>query len=255
MKILALDSTAVTAAVAVCEDEKLLASYTVNNGNTHSETLLPMIESMLGQLRMTVRDIDLFVCSAGPGSFTGVRIGVSTIKGLAFAADADPAEPHGKSKPCVGVSTLEVLSLNLRGTGFADSLICPVMNARRGQVYNALFEADGSSPSGIKRLCEDRLITVAALDDELAESYAGRKVFLCGDGYDIALSMMKRTAPESTPEPLRYQSGYSVAVCGLNAYKAGSFTDDLGLKPVYLRPSQAERELAEKLAGTSDTAK
>ena len=129
------------------------------------------------------------------------------------------------------------------------------MNARRGQVYNALFEADETSSSGIKRLCEDRLITVAALDDELAESYTYRKVFLCGDGYDIALSMMKRTAPESTPEPLRYQSGYSVAVCGLNAYKAGSFTDDLGLKPVYLRPSQAERELAEKLTVTPDTTK
>ena len=107
MKILALDSTALTASVAVCEDKRLLAEFTVNCGNTHSETLLPMIASILSQMKIKVKDIDIFSCSAGPGSFTGVRIGASTIKGLAF----------GGGKPCIGVSTLEALAYNIRGCG------------------------------------------------------------------------------------------------------------------------------------------
>ena len=115
MKILALDSTALTASVAVCDDEKLLSEFTVNNGNTHSETILPMIESMLKRLNLTAKDIDVFACSAGPGSFTGVRIGAATIKGLAFGSD----------KPCIGISTLRSLAYNIQGCG---GIICPVMN-------------------------------------------------------------------------------------------------------------------------------
>lgn len=234
MYILALDSTAVTAAVALCEDERLISSYTVNNGNTHSETLLPMIESVLKQAHLTVSEIDLFVCSAGPGSFTGVRIGAATIKGLAF----------GRQKPCVGVSTLEALAHNLELIS-GEALICPVMNARRGQVYNALF----SVKSGVlERLTEDRLITVEELEVELLEKYSALPIYLCGDGYDITRKLLKTVKPEKTPEPLIYQSGYSVAMCGLKQYRCGDRTDDKGLSPVYLRPSQAERTRAEQLA-------
>lgn len=239
MYILALDSTAVTAAAALCEDKKLIASYTVNNGNTHSETLLPMIESMLKQAHLAVSDIDLFVCAAGPGSFTGVRIGAATIKGLAF----------GTQKPCVGVSTLEALAHNLELIS-GDALVCPVMNARRGQVYNALF----SIKSGVlERLTEDRLITVDGLEVELIEKYSALPIYLCGDGYDITRKLLMTVKPENTPEPLIYQSGYSVAMCGLRQYELGNYTDDKGLSPVYLRPSQAERTRAEQLAAQEKT--
>ncbi|MBO5757809.1 MAG: tRNA (adenosine(37)-N6)-threonylcarbamoyltransferase complex dimerization subunit type 1 TsaB, partial [Clostridia bacterium] len=126
MKILALDSTAVVGSVALCEDTRMVAHYTLNTGNTHSQTLLPMIESALGCAEWEIDDLDLIAVSNGPGSFTGVRIGVATVKGLAF----------GKNIPCAGVSTLEALAYNLR---YFNGIICPVMNARRAQVYNALF--------------------------------------------------------------------------------------------------------------------
>ena len=127
MYILSLDSTAIAATVALCDDEKLLSLTTVENGNTHSQTLLPMVEETLARFELCPADIALLACSAGPGSFTGVRIGVSTIKGLAF----------GTNIPCVGTSTLEALAQNLIGF---DGILCPVMNARRNQVYNALFQ-------------------------------------------------------------------------------------------------------------------
>ena len=132
MKILALDSSATVATVAVCDDGALLAEYTLNNGNTHSETLLPMVECVLGKLSMTVNDIDIFAASSGPGSFTGVRIGAATLKGLAFA----------QGKTCVGVSTLEALATNL---SLYEGIVCPVMNARRSQVYTALFRSNGKA--------------------------------------------------------------------------------------------------------------
>ena len=118
MKILALDSTAKVASVALCEDGQLLGEYTINNGNTHSETLLPMVESLLKIFELSIYDIDAFAVAAGPGSFTGVRIGVATVKGLAFGTD----------KPCFGISTLEALAKN---PSARSGLICPVMNARR----------------------------------------------------------------------------------------------------------------------------
>ena len=132
MKILALDSTALTASVALCEDQTLLAEYTVENGNTHSQTLLPMVESILSMFELTTDEIDLFAASAGPGSFTGVRIGAATVKGLAFDTQ----------KPCLGVSTLEALAENL---SMMNGLVCPVMNARRKQVYTALFRFENGA--------------------------------------------------------------------------------------------------------------
>ncbi|MBO5416616.1 MAG: tRNA (adenosine(37)-N6)-threonylcarbamoyltransferase complex dimerization subunit type 1 TsaB [Clostridia bacterium] len=228
MKILALDSTAIAASVALTENESLLAEYTVLNGNTHSETLLPMIKSALGTFGTEARDIELFAVSEGPGSFTGVRIGVATVKGLAFDSKT----------PCVGVSTLEALAYNLVGSA---GLICPVMNARRSQVYTAIFRSDGES---ITRLTEDCAISIAELDELLAEY--GEPVRFCGDGYDITLPELKKCEYIPTPVRLRSQSAYSVAVCALRKYNDGKAQNDASLVATYLRPSQAERELAEK---------
>lgn len=227
MKILALDTTAVVASVALCEDERLLAEYTVNNGNTHSETLLPMIESILRFFSLTPDDIDLFAASAGPGSFTGVRIGAATLKGLAFDT----------KKPCIGVSTLEALAQNL---AHVNGLVCPVMNARRKQVYTALFRMkDGEC----ERLMEDSAIAIAELDGILA-SYA-EPIYLVGDGYAITKELLT-TPTENTPDRLRHQSACSVATVARRAYEDGTCTTDIEMMPTYLRPSQAERERAER---------
>ena len=227
MKILALDTTAVVASVALCEDETLLAEYTVNNGNTHSETLLPMIESILRFFSCTPDDVDLFAASAGPGSFTGVRIGASTLKGLAFDT----------KKPCIGVSTLEALAKNL---SHVNALVCPVMNARRKQVYTALFRMKNGT---CERLMDDSAIAIAELD-EILKGY-DEPIYLVGDGYAITKELL--TVPtEDTPERLRHQSAHSVATVARKIYEDGIRTSDMEMMPTYLRPSQAERERAER---------
>ncbi len=228
MKILALDSAAQVATVALCEDGRLLAEYTVNNGNTHSDTLLPMIEAMLGHFGLCADDVDLFAGSNGPGSFTGVRIGIATLKGLAFA----------KGKPCVGVSTLESLAQNLVGT---QGLICPVMNARRAQVYTALFRSDGKV---LTRLTDDAAMSIADLDELL--SAFGEPVSFCGDGYNVTLSALQKTSVRDVPERLRHASAFSVSLCALRAYESGQATCDASLAVTYLRPCQAERERMER---------
>ena len=212
MIVLALDTTAVTASVALTDDKKLIGLYTLNTKLTHSETMLPMIENLLMNAKMKISDVDMFACSSGPGSFTGVRIGISIVKGLAF----------GKNKKCAGVSTLEALSYNLKGF---DGIVCPVMDARRSQIYNALFYKD-------ERLCGDRLITLDALQEDLKKY--DKEIYFTGDGYKLIT--FNKT---HTPELLRYQNAYSVAVCALDK---GAFTTDEDIKPVYLRASQAERE-------------
>ncbi len=228
MKILALDSTAVAGSVALCEDERLLALYTVNLGNTHSETLLPMVESVLRMASLKTEDIDLFAVSEGPGSFTGVRIGAATLKGLAF----------GQKKPCVGVSTLEALAYNL--VGF-EGLAVPVMNARRSQVYTATFRVNNRE---IERLTPDRAISIAELEAELAN--AKEPIYLSGDGCDITREGFRFVSPMQTPAVLQPQNAYSVAMCALARYRRGECVNDLTLVPTYLRPSQAEREKNEK---------
>jgi tRNA threonylcarbamoyladenosine biosynthesis protein TsaB len=229
MKILAIDSSAEVCSVAVTNDKKLISEITVNTGNTHSQTLLPAVEQALKLAEIAVDDIDVFACSTGPGSFTGVRIGAATLKGLAY----------GKNKPCISVSTLEALAYNLRGF---DGVICPVMNARRAQVYNALFECkDGV----LTRMCADRAISIEELDGELLSFE--EPIFLCGDGYDITLKNFNSTACQFVPERYRLQSAYSVAACAIERYNNGEHLTDAELAPVYLRPSQAERERLERI--------
>ncbi len=240
MLILALDSTAQVGSVALCEgDGHLLAECTLNTGNTHSETLLPTVEFLLKSCGVTVDDIDLFACTAGPGSFTGVRIGAATVKGLAF----------GKGKPCVGVSTLEALATNARAF---EGIICPCMNARRQQVYNALFE---SKDGKLTRLCEDRALAIEDLLKEVSEYAPEKRIYLVGDGAELVMDFDEFC--EQFPvldgcmillgERLRNQSGYSVALVALEAYRNGNVCTDAELAPVYLRPSQAERMRMEKM--------
>lgn len=229
MKILAVDTSAKVLSVALCDDEKLIAQTTLNTGNTHSETILVVTDELLKKAGMEVSDIDLFTCSNGPGSFTGVRIGVSFIKGIAFGSD----------KPCIGVSTLEALAYNLKDY---RGIICPVMDARRSQLYNALFRSD---KGGMKRLVPDRLISSSELETEL-ERY-DEPIYFCGDGYNIASDSVKSKNIRSTNLICTYQSAYSVAQIALEKYNNGERTTDRELLPVYLRASQAERELAEKI--------
>ncbi len=231
MKILALDSTAKTASVSICEDERLITIYSVTAGLNHSETLLPMVENALKTAQMKIDDIDMFAISDGPGSFTGVRIGVSLLKGLAF----------GKNKICIGVSTLEALAYNLKGF---EGVISPVMDARRGQVYNALFESDGQV---VTRLCDDRAIEICELENELRQ-FADKKIYLCGDGYHLTKDSLTFKT-EDTPELLIEQNAYSVAQNALYKYNLNRNKDysDKNLKPTYLRVPQAERERLEKI--------
>lgn len=229
MKILALDSTAKTSSVAVLEDDTLLGLYSVNIPNTHSETLLPMVKSILEALKLTNEDIDAYAVSEGPGSFTGVRIGVATIKGLAL----------GRNKPCVGVSTIEALYENLSDY---EGIICPIMNARRGQVYTGAF-LDG------KRILND---TCMMLDDliPMLEKY-DKPIHFNGDGYELVLD--KKIANfRHTPEVLKYQSAYSVGKVAYNKIKSSEYVSDIDLRVEYLRKAQAEREREERLGGQNN---
>jgi len=230
MKILAIDSSAKAATAAILDGEHALASYTVDNGLTQSELLMPMLESLIGSLGIKYSDIELFAVSSCPGSFTGVRIGAALIKGIAF----------GRGLPCVGVSTLEALALNAEGL---SGLIVPVMDARRSQFYTASFKSDGEHT---ERLCPDRAIGI----DELAEELRSTElpIYLVGDGYALAKRMLleRGVKTENTPLALINENAVSVGRLGYRKYLAGNFGTDSELKPGYLRLPQAERERLER---------
>ena len=227
MLILALESSAKAASVALVRDDEVVAQYTQCCGLTHSCTLLPMVEDMLKNTGTKIKDIDLMAVAHGPGSFTGIRIGVSTLKGLAWASE----------KKCVGVSTLEAMAWHgaLRG-----GLICPVMDARRSQVYNALFEIVDGKP---RRLTPDRAISLEELAKELVAYDC--KPLLIGDGAKLTADYLGKAGMECdiAPANLLYQSGYGVAMAA-QQYEPGTADD---LLPVYLRLSQAERERQERM--------
>ncbi len=229
MLILALESSAKAASVALMEDENLIAQYSQCSGLTHSRTLLPMLEDMLKNTEKKIADVDLIAVAHGPGSFTGIRIGVSTVKGLAWAAQ----------KSCVGVSTLEAMAWHGASSG---GLICPVMDARRSQVYNALFEIDDNARP--KRLTEDRAISLSELAQELRAD--GREPLLVGDGAKLTYDYLTQAglACRMAPANLVYQSAWGVGMAALDK-KPGNADD---LLPVYLRLSQAERERQERLS-------
>ena len=229
MLILAIDTSANTATCAILKDGRMLALYTENGLLTHSETMLPMIENMLSKAAVQISEIDAFAVSEGPGSFTGVRIGVSLIKGLDFKT----------GKPCIGVSTLAALAKNFDGY---DGYVVPVMDARRNQVYTSIFK-DG------KRLTQDTLIPLDELKTRLNEIGADN-IKLCGDGYDLAYKYFDGSEITVIPtSPLLIpQNALSVALIAKELLEFGEGKSDRELSARYLRASQAERELNEKLS-------
>ncbi len=233
MKILAFESSAVSASVALTEDEKLIAQSFQNCGLTHSRTLLPMAEGLLANCGVTLDAVDALAVAHGPGSFTGVRIGVATVKGLALGAD----------KPCIGVSTLEAMAWGARALG---GLICCVMDARAGQVYNTLFAIENGAP---RRLCEDRAVKLSELGEEIGRT----PYFLVGDGADLCYNSLKERCPGLCPAPpeLRYATGYGVAAAALPLLRAGQTCTPQELDAFYLRRPQAERERLKRLSGTT----
>jgi len=228
MLMLALESSAKAASAAVFEDGALLAASVSNAGLTHSRTLLPMAEDILRNLDKSVRDIDLVAVAHGPGSFTGLRIGMAEAKGLCWALDI----------PVIGVSTLEAMAFG--GPDMEGIMLCCAMDARRGQVYNALFTVKDGRP---QRLCEDRAISVTELQDEMIS--CGKPWILLGDGANLCYNTMDRDKLSLflAPEPLRIQSARGVGLAAMG--KTPRHIDEL--LPVYLRLSQAERERQAKL--------
>jgi len=229
MLILALESSAKAASVALSKDGKLLAQSYQLSGLTHSCTLLPMAEDMMKNAGVSIADVDCVAVAHGPGSFTGVRIGVSAAKGLCWGAD----------KNAVGVSTLEAMAWNGECAP-AGSIICCAMDARRNQVYNALFSFEYGEP---KRLCPDRAIGLAELAGELKD--CEKNIFVVGDGAVLCYNYLKDILPSVSiaPESVRMQNAWGVC----RAAEKQSPAPASELIPVYLRLSQAERERLERL--------
>ncbi len=232
MKILSLDASATSASVCVYDgvEDKIIGEFFINTKLTHSQTLVPMIDALLNSTKLGLSDIDYFAVNTGPGSFTGIRIGVSVVKGMAMALD----------KPCVSVSTLESMAYNF--IDFKDVLVCACMDARRNQVYNALFNVyDGK----VERLCDDRAISIEDLYAEL--STLNKPVVLIGDGAQLCYSQRSESDNvELACASRRYQTASSVALSAKNSIENSIKLNAASLMPTYLRPSQAERERLEK---------
>lgn len=231
MKILALDSSGLVASVAVVTEDKLLAEYTVNNKKTHSQTLLPMLDEIVKTLEIDLGDIDAIAVAAGPGSFTGLRIGSSTAKGLGLALN----------KPIISIPTVDALGFNLYGT---DKLICPIMDARRNQVYTGLYEFKENEFQVVEAQKAVEIDEIAALINNL-----GRNTIFLGDGVEVYKEKLKNllTVPYSfAPLHLSKQRAGSVGALGVLYFNKGIVESAEDHEPVYLRLSQAERELEEK---------
>ncbi len=227
MKILAVDSSAKACSVSLVDEDKILGEFFINTSLTHSQTLVPMIDAVLKNTSTDIKSVDAFAVSAGPGSFTGVRIGVAAIKGMAMPLD----------KPCYSVSTLEAMAYNLRGE---NCVACAVMDARCNQVYNALFLIKNGK---ITRLCDDRALSIDELAEDL-KSYNGKTV-LVGDGAQLCYNSYKELSLdiELAPEQQRYQRASGVAFAALTKEPMTAES----LMPTYLRLPQAERELKKRL--------
>ena len=229
MKILAIECSATPCSVAIIEDEKIICSSFVNVKLTHSQTLIPMVENSLKSANLTFDDIEGFAVGKGPGSFTGIRIGISAVKGLAAP----------KKLPCVGVSTLLGIAENFIDR---DCIVCAVMDARCNQVYNALFKiSDGI----ITRLCEDRALMCDELKKEIeALAFDGESIIVAGDGAELFYQYVEKLKNVSLADiKERFQNAVGIGRASLNNFKNNETLSSSEILPFYLRLPQAEREL------------
>lgn len=226
MLLLAFETSAKAGSVALLDGDKLLGESYQNTGLTHSQTVMTMAQWLIGSCGYTPQDVQAVAVAAGPGSFTGIRIGVAAAKGFAWGAEL----------PCYGVSTLEAMALQL---GIWQGYVLPVMDARRQQVYNALFHVQAGKP---ERLCQDRAISLEDLGEETKN--LSEPVFLIGDGSVLCYNTLKETVPGLVlpPEHRMYQRAAGVGLAALEQIAAGDPGDGAALEPNYLRLSQAERE-------------
>ena len=233
MILLGLDSSAKSTSAAVGSDREILAEFSAAVRLTHSQTLMPMLESVLRCAGLSLGDVDCFAVSAGPGSFTGLRIGVGAVKGLAF----------GAGRPCVGVSTLDALARNLP---HAEGILCPVMDARCGQVYTASFE---NGPAGLRRLTPDEALPIDTLADRL-RALPQRPIYFVGDGAELCFQKLSDTLEDVrlAGEAVRLQKGSGVILAARDKLRQAPPCSPGERAPVYLRLPQADRN---RLAGNA----
>ena len=234
MKILGIDSSGLVASVAIVEDDRLVAEYNLQYKITHSQTLLPMLEEIRNRIHLDMQTIDAIAVAAGPGSFTGLRIGAATVKGLGLAL----------GKPIIPVPTLEGMAYNCYGT---DLLVCPIMDARRNQVYTGLYIFEKEDRIRMKSVMEQ---TAVGFDELAAKlNVLGIEVLFLGDGVPVFAEAMKellRIPYYFAPAHMNRQRAASVAALGKEKFEQGIFEDAADHAPEYLRLSQAERERQEK---------
>ncbi|MBE6729551.1 MAG: tRNA (adenosine(37)-N6)-threonylcarbamoyltransferase complex dimerization subunit type 1 TsaB [Ruminococcaceae bacterium] len=231
MKILSLECSAKTASCAITEGEKIIASAFTNAALTHSQTLMPMINGMLSSSKTDVKDIGAFAITSGPGSFTGIRIGISALKGMALA----------KNIPCIAVSTLNAIAYNFIDR---DAIVCAVMDARCNQVYGALFRVKNGK---IKRLCEDIAENADIFKERILKSRARCPIIIAGDGAEMFYpKVMSKKNVSKAHASLVFQNAVGVALAATEKYNLGDTVSAEKLLPVYLRLPQAERELKNK---------
>lgn len=232
MLILAVESSAASSSCALLRDGIIIADMRTNVKLTHSQTLMPMVENMLKITNTGVSDIDAFAVTHGPGSFTGIRIGIAAVKGMALSYN----------KPCIGLSTLETIAYNIP---YFSGIICSVMDARRDQMYNAMFGCKGDS---VYRITDDRAISI----DSLGQEIEGLKMpcILAGDGAALCYDKLSQKYDNIyiAPANLRYQNAASAAKLAYEYYIVGKTMSAENLTPVYLRLPQAQREMLEKSA-------
>ena len=231
MNILAVDTSATSASVCVAQENKIIGEFSINTSLTHSQTLVPMIEQVSEKTGIALDNIDAIAVNAGPGSFTGVRIGVAAVKGIAFS----------RNIPCVSVSTLESMAYNMLDS---ECIVCAVMDARCSQVYNALFKVSNGK---VERLIEDRALSLADLKRDLQKF--SEKIILVGDGAEITFNYLENSLQNVFLASVnnRIQKASSIACVAFEKIKNDETISASELMPVYLRLPQAQRELNKRL--------
>ena len=232
MRILGFDTSAKAASVALSENGKLISEFYLDSGFTHSETVLPMAKAVLDAARITPADVDLFAVNCGPGSFTGLRIGIAAVKALGMSL----------GKPCAAVSTLEALAYNAQSF---SGIICAAMDARCNQVYTAFFESDGTT---VNRLCEDRAVSTDVLFEDIKNyiSERGEKVMLVGDGANLCFKKFGDEFVKTAPSQLLLGHASGTCIAAEKLFESGETVSAGELVPNYLRLAQAEREKLQK---------